>query len=61
MVDWITVIVVSLVVLFFLAVMYRALREPIDLVIDWIRNALYYASEKSQSAKYKAQEIIYYD
>lgn len=63
MADWITIGVVSVVVLFALAVFYRALKEPIDLIIYWLYRGLLWVKSGFSSATNKAvektDEIVY--
>ena len=63
MADWITIGVVSVVVLFALAVFYRALKEPLDLIIYWIYKGLLWVKSGFTSATTKAvdkaDEIVY--
>lgn len=57
--DWITAIVVTVVVGFFLAVLYRALKEPIDLFISWIKGIFSYVGGEVSTGR--VVEVIRYD
>lgn len=61
MADWISILVVTLVCIFFIAVMYKALREPLDLVISGVKNAFGYAGERIAQGGANTVEVIRYD
>ena len=67
MTDWITVIVVALVIFFGLFIFYRGLKEPLDLLFYWIYRlllAMYISIKRlfikaSVKSVQTAEEIVY--
>lgn len=59
--DWISVLVVTIVSVFFLAVMYKALKDPIDLVIQGIKNTWFYITGQVAEQGGSTVEVIRYE
>lgn len=58
--NWIDTIVVILVVAAGLFILYKALREPIDLVLGWIRRGFESLKDKIGERKSDINEVIRY-
>lgn len=61
MVDYVTIGVVTAIIVFFIAIMYKALQEPVDMVIGWVKTGVMYLSSQAQGVGSNTIEVIKYD
>ena len=59
--DWITIIIVTAVILFGLAVFYKALREPLDVVFGWIGSLFGWIFSGFSRGQEKLEDVVTYE